>query len=153
MTLRQFRLIWQYRFFYQELNILLEADSDLKHRFNRLRANRMESILLFLRSLQEAGSIKPSIKDSDLRMLVKISWVLTDFWLPFISVEQETIEVATMQDGYELILQLFTPTLTEKALMEIPASLRVFSIADDASTLSSGDPLTERPQAAKSSHQ
>ena len=86
-------------------------------------------------------------------MLVKISWVLTDFWLPFISVEQETIEVATRQDGYELILQLFTPTLTEKALMEIPASLRVFSIADDASTLSSGDPLTERPQAAKSSHQ
>ncbi|MFV0277548.1 MAG: TetR/AcrR family transcriptional regulator [Parahaliea sp.] len=49
ITLRQYRLIWCYRFFYRELGTLLDRDPELKYRFQRLRRLRMGEILSFLK--------------------------------------------------------------------------------------------------------
>lgn len=128
MTLRQYRLIWRYRFFYQELNILLEKDAELRYRFNRVRRQRMDDVFVFFRQLAAAGVLKPNLSDDELRDLIRISWMVSDFWLSFVRVEEDRIDVDTMQEGYRLILQLLQPVMTETALQGIPRSFRVFSL-------------------------
>lgn len=128
MTLRQYRLIWRYRFFYQELNILLEKDAELRYRFNRVRRKRMDDVFAFFRQLAAAGVLKPDLTDDELRDLIRISWMVSDFWLSFVRVEEDRIDVDTMQEGYRLILQLLQPVMTQNALHAIPQSFRVFSL-------------------------
>lgn len=130
MTLRQYRLIWRYRFFYQELNILLEKDAELRYRFNRVRRQRMDDVFAFFRTLAAEGVMKPDLTDDELRNLIHISWMVSDFWLSFVRVEEDSIDIETMQEGYRLILQLLQPVLTESALRSIPQSFRVFSLEE-----------------------
>jgi len=128
MALRQYRLIWRYRFFYQELNILLENDAELRYRFNRVRRQRMDDVFVFFRALAAEGVLKPDLTDDELRNLIRISWIVSDFWLSFVRVEEDHIDIDTMQEGYRLILQLLQPVMTERALEGIPQSFRVFSL-------------------------
>jgi hypothetical protein len=132
MTLRQYRLIWRYRFFYQELNILLENDPELKYRFNRVRRQRMDDVFAFFRALSDAGVLQPELDDEALHDLIRISWIVSDFWLSFVRVEEEQVDVATMQEGYRLILQVLQPVMTPAALAAVPESLRVFSLEESA---------------------
>lgn len=131
MTLRQYRLIWHYRFFYQELNILLENNAELKYRFNRVRRQRMEEVFLFFKALAAEGVLQQDLSDEELRDLIRISWIVSDFWLSFVRVEEEHININTMQEGYRLLLQLFQPVMTEAAMRAIPESFRVFSLESD----------------------
>ena len=127
MVLRQYRQIWKYRFFYRELNILLEQDAELKYRFQRVRHLRMEDVFLFFKAMAAHGVIKDSISDVELRELIRISWIVSDFWLSYVAVENDHIDMTTMQEGYRLILQLFRPVFTTRAVREIPDSFGVFS--------------------------
>lgn len=129
MTLRQYRLIWRYRFFYQELNILLANDPELKFRFNQVRRQRMDKVFRFFKALAKTGVLQPGLTDDELRNLIRISWIVSDFWLSFVRVENDTVDIATMQEGYQLILQVFKPVMTETALRAIPDSLHLFSVA------------------------
>ena len=127
MILRQYQQIWKYRFFYRELNILLEKDSELKYRFVKVRHKRSDDVFQFFQAMADNGVIKDDLSQAELRGLIRISWIISDFWLSFISVEDEEINVSTMQEGYRLMLQLFKPILTAQAIEEIPESFSVFS--------------------------
>ena len=130
MVLRQYRQIWQYRFFYRELNILLEKDPELKYRFQKVRSHRMDYVFDYFTAMAAHGVIKDNLSELELRDLIRISWIVSDFWLSFISVEDDKIDESTMQEGYRLMLQLFSPIFTEQAVREIPDSFRIFSIDD-----------------------
>ena len=128
MVLRQYRQIWCYRFFYRELNILLEKDQELKYRFERVRRQRTEEVFRYFQALAANGVLREDLSELELRDLIRISWIVSDFWLSFIAVEDDNVDISTMQEGYRLILQLFRPVLTARAVKEIPESLSVFSI-------------------------
>lgn len=127
MILRQYRQIWKYRFFYRELNILLGHDPELKFRFQRIRRIRMNDIFFYFKAMAANGVIKNDISDDDLHELIRISWIVSDFWLSFVAVENDNIDLTTMRDGYRLILQLFRPVFSIQAVREIPESFGVFS--------------------------
>lgn len=130
MMLRQYRLIWRYRFFYRELNTLLDRDPELKYRFKRLRKSRMEKVHQYFLALIKNGVIRKEVTEEELKNLITISWMVSDFWLSFIAVEKDKINTTTMQEGYKLILQLFNPIMTEQARREAPESFWVFSVED-----------------------
>ena len=135
MTLRQFRLIWRYRFFYRELNVLLSKDPELRYRFVKVRKQRINVIKKFVRSLAENGVLQADLSDLELEDLIKTSWVVSDFWLSYISVEEDRIDIAVMQEGYRLILQLFEPVLTPEARANTEGSFSVFTVSDCARPL------------------
>lgn len=130
ITQRQYRLIWHYRFFYRELTSLLDRDPDLKYRFNRQRDHRMAEILAFFEALVASGIARPSPEPDTLKKLIKIAWLISDYWLAYIGVDDRRIDARTMQEGFELVLHLFDPILTDAARAEIPQSLRVFQVED-----------------------
>jgi AcrR family transcriptional regulator len=126
LTQRQFRLIWRYRFFYRELTTLLQQDEELKYRFVQLRETRMERIKAFFLALIDAGVVTPPDNPGNLDDLIKIAWLITDYWISFIGVDDRDIDMQSMQDGYQLMVQLFRPILSDKALKVLPDTFKVF---------------------------
>lgn len=126
LTQRQFRLIWRYRFFYRELTTLLEQDEELKYRFVQLRETRMQNIKAFFLALIEAGIVSPPDNPSNLDDLIKIAWLITDYWISFIGMDDRQIDMQSMQDGYQLMVQLFRPILSPEALKDLPETFKVF---------------------------
>lgn len=131
MLHRQYSLIWRYRFFYRELTTLLDGDPDLKYRFRRQRSQRMEEIRAFFEALVESGVAAPPATPETFPNLIRISWMVSDYWLSFISVDNRAIDVESMQEGFQLMLDLFDPMLTNQARAEIRESLRVFAVDVD----------------------
>ena len=128
LTQRQFNLMWRYRFFYRELTILLERDSLLKYRFQQLRMKRVDSIRRFFRALVANNVLVLNDDEDSLESLLRIAWIITDHWMSYLAVEDKEVDGATMQEGFQLTLQLFMPLLTEEARRDIPESFRVFSV-------------------------
>lgn len=126
LTQRQFRLIWRYRFLYRELGPLLDRDAQLCFRFRRLRVERMAQIRAFFEALIHSGVLQDQRESAALDRLIKIAWIVTDYWISYIIADEREIDIASMQEGYELMLQLFEPFFTDKARNEIPDSFRVF---------------------------
>ena len=128
LTQRQFNLMWRYRFFYRELTILLERDSLLKYRFQQLRMKRVDSIRRFFLALVANNVLILNDEEDSLESLLRIAWIITDHWMSYLAVEDKEVDGATMQEGFQLTLQLFMPLLTEEARRDIPESFRVFSV-------------------------
>lgn len=145
ITHRQYSLIWRYRFFYRELTTLLDRDDELKYRFRRQRRRRMEDIQAFFEALVENGVAKPPQEEDTFPNLIRIAWMVSDYWLSFISADDRAIDAQSMQEGYQLVLRLFDPILTDKARAEIPDSLRVFSV-DRESVTGPGRPDRQAPR-------
>lgn len=127
ITQRQYCLIWRYRFFYRELTTLLDRDPELKYRFRRQRKRRMKEIRAFFDALVASGVVRPPQEPDTFPNLIRIAWMISDYWLSFISADNRAIDAESMQEGYQLVLRLFDPMLTDRARAEIPESLRVFS--------------------------
>jgi AcrR family transcriptional regulator len=128
LTQRQFNLMWRYRFFYRELTILMERDSHLKHRFQQTRKRRIDSIRRFFLALVANNVLVLNDGEDSLESLLKIAWIITDHWMSYLAVEGKDVDGVTMQEGFQLTLQLFMPLLTEEARQDIPESFRVFSV-------------------------
>lgn len=128
LTQRQFNLMWRYRFFYRELNTILDRDSLLKHRFRQIRRQREESIRRFFLALIDSKVMVPPQGENSIENLLRIAWIITEYWMSFIAVEDRDIDGESMQDGFQLTLQLFMPLLTDEARKDIPESFRIFSV-------------------------
>ena len=48
--------------------------------------------------------------------------------MPYIAVDDKEINAKTMQEGFQLMLLLFMPLLTEQAKRDIPDTFRIFSV-------------------------
>ncbi len=119
MLSRSFLLLWEYRFFYQERNALLRADPELKQRYQAIRKQRGAEIEGFYQGLAEAGVIQMPDDPLTLASVIKIGWLINDYWLSFLDVEDQPINQTTIQAGINLILQLMRPYLSDRALAEL----------------------------------
>lgn len=132
LTQRQFNLMWRYRFFYRELTTLLDRDSLLKLRFQQIRRQREESIRRFFFALIDNNVLVLPDRENSLEGLLSIAWIITEYWMAYIAVDDKEIDARSMQDGFQLMLQLFMPLLTDEAKKDIPESFRIFSIPPES---------------------
>jgi hypothetical protein len=67
-------------------------------------------------------------EDNALESLLRIAWIITEHWMSFLAIEDKQIDAATMQEGFQLTLQLFKPLLSDEAKADIPDSFRIFAV-------------------------
>lgn len=111
---RQLSLIWRYRFFYRELMVLLAEDEALNARFRKDRYDRTMTIIEYFRALIDHGVLIGPKHPRTLENLVKLSWILSDNWINYTSVD-ESVYPACLRDGFVLLVDLFLPYLSESA--------------------------------------
>jgi AcrR family transcriptional regulator len=120
MLLGHFKVIWDYRFIYSELNFILARDPDLQYRFAKERRQRMTQFSVLLEVVANQNLLQPGVTDCELQRLVKSVWVISDYWLSHMSAEGKEISYDIMREGYELIAQLIRPFLIDPSIIDLP---------------------------------
>lgn len=107
-----FELEWRYRFFYRELIVLMKIDADLKARHSQIQQERMQQQRAFLQHLINIGVLHDTQVKSQLDALLKISWMISNYWLTFLEASGiESITEELLEEGIDLIFTVFTPYL------------------------------------------
>lgn len=127
MFYRQLTMIWEYRFFYRELTPLLQNDRLLKKSFAALRKKRMAKLEIFFESLISRGFLVGIDTPEDVSALITISWIISDYWLSYIDVEEKNIDKNTIREGYLIMTQSLRPYLTDDARKKVDESFKLIS--------------------------
>ncbi len=110
---RQIRLIWKYRFFFRELNTLLQNDARLKVLFLDNRQRRIQEVDLFFRELIRVGLLREPEAPVSLDALLKIAWLVTDQWLSHLDLEDRDVNEESIAEGHALVMHLFEPYFSD----------------------------------------
>jgi AcrR family transcriptional regulator len=113
-----FAVVWHYRFYYRELPALMLRDPALAEQYQALREEALVGVQLVLQRCAEAGIVRIPAEPGILQELAQISWILADFWLPFVELGGTEPGPAQIRQGEQLILRILRPYLTDQALAE-----------------------------------
>lgn len=105
-----FTVLWEYRFFYREMLVLMQRDPVL---FERFRARRRQGLADLAELLRHFGrvSVLQFPDDAAVRDLADICWLLADFWLPYSELDGERLSAETLQRGVALLWRALQPYL------------------------------------------
>ncbi len=117
---RQMDLCWRFRFFYRELIALLQNDARLKILFLDSRHKRVREVKDYIVGLIENDLMVHPRLPITLDSLLLSSWLVTDQWLPHLDMyDISASDENAISEGAVLILNIFRPFFTEKALAEL----------------------------------
>lgn len=119
MFIRQLDLIWRYRFFYREMVSLIHNDAELHETVRKHREKRIDAVIKFFETLVDAGVLNKPRSSESLRYLVIMTWIFSENWLNFIELQGTEEDREVVQLGYDFIIEMFYPYLTDKARQEI----------------------------------
>lgn len=142
MFARQIELFWRYRFFYRELNSLLQNDARLKLLFMDSRKKRIKEVALFFDELVKVGLMIEPEPPISMASLLQVSWLLTDQWLPHLDMHDKTVNEENIEEGFNLIMQIFAPYFTPKAKIEYQ---RIINQPDKLKLVSNNINLRNQP--------
>jgi AcrR family transcriptional regulator len=108
-------LHWEYRFFFRELNSLLNRDEELKSEFAGVQTRRLEEIRKSVQAFIAEGLLKP-IDEPDVDFLVKSFWFIGNFWHSFIEACYGEMSIKRVEEGIGMMRSLLRPYLSESAL-------------------------------------
>ncbi len=113
-TLRlHFNLVWEYRFFYRELAVLLRNDTLLASRFRSIQTHRIEQQEALLKKLMGMDGTHRTLNPSELRNVILIGWVLGNTWLAYSESTGQTIDDNALEQAVEIMVQHYKPYLQE----------------------------------------
>ncbi|WP_413380967.1 TetR/AcrR family transcriptional regulator [Alkalihalobacillus sp. 1P02AB] len=108
-----FQLEWKYRFFYRELIVLMKMDPLLKDRHQQIQEQRMTEQKKFFQYFIDAGVLSISQGESQVQDLLKISWIISNYWLAFLETSGEEVSEEKIEQGIQLIMTVIQPYLNE----------------------------------------
>jgi AcrR family transcriptional regulator len=121
---RQLEMIWRYRFFYREMATLVRDSTDLHAMVSAHREARIEKVLNFFEALVEAGVMSSPRGRESLRYLVVVTWIFSDNWLNFIELQGQEENNEVINTGYDMVVEMLYPYLSDSAREEIYDSYR-----------------------------
>jgi len=125
-----FELIWQYRFLYRDLNLLLSRNRRLEVGLQQALHDQTAALQTLLRGLQRGGTLH--IEDSDAEPLATRQVVLLSYWLSFEhardprhALEPERLQIAVLR-GAGHALGLLLPYLVATQQAHLRQLLRAY---------------------------
>jgi hypothetical protein len=115
---RQMKLIWQYRFFYLELNTLLQNDARLKVLFLDNRKRRVQEVKQFFMAMIDEGYFNLGDNQKTLDSILLSSWLISDQWPQYLDMNEMELNKENISKGFKLLDDIFRPYYSEKAIKE-----------------------------------
>jgi AcrR family transcriptional regulator len=107
------RMLVSYRFFQKELSILLFNDPELATISKKVRKARLKEIEAFFEYLIESGAMRRPDDRRTLPRLIRIGWLIGDYWLDFLDIEGIPLNEKNIGEGADLIRETLRPYLIE----------------------------------------
>ena len=113
-----FSVLWEYRFFYREFVALMRRDPELGRRYRDVRERGLANTQILLKNFVEGGVLREPEDPTAVPRLATIFWLITEFWLPFAEMGEETVGPERLREGVELLMQVLRPYMAEEAVAE-----------------------------------
>jgi AcrR family transcriptional regulator len=115
-----FEIVWQYRFFYREMTLLVHNDPTLAKHYRQTAARVHTGTSFAVQSAIDSGvlkSLSPQAKNNLTLLLI----IVSNHWLNFKEMSDKNITKGVNQQGVKLLVSLLEPHLTPKAKAEYSA--------------------------------
>lgn len=106
-----FEIQQQYRFFFRDLTLLLNADPDLAAAYRANRAAGLGNTRFLINLFADAGVLKPIDSEETVDDLANLLWMVGDFWLVFKDTGGAEFSAADSEQGVRLFRRILTPHL------------------------------------------
>jgi AcrR family transcriptional regulator len=118
-----FEIVWNYRFFFREMTLLVHNDSTLAKNYSKTAERSKQDTLFVVECAVDAGLLKPLTK-GELGSLTEAILVISSYWLSFKEMSSTTITKKTVKDGVKLLVSLLEPYLTASAKQSLPTLVK-----------------------------
>ncbi|XSG75579.1 TetR/AcrR family transcriptional regulator [Herpetosiphon llansteffanensis] len=107
-----YQIIWRYRFAYRELVALLHHDSALHVSFLATRQRGFAGFRSIVEQFIAAGIMQP-VDGNTLDQLIQVCWLISEFWLNNLEINQRPIEPSSINTGVSLMLHVLQPYIIQ----------------------------------------
>jgi AcrR family transcriptional regulator len=107
------KLQYRYRFFYQEIGVLLDKDPLLKKVYQENRKVRCEQMTGYFAYLEQEGFLNSIGTEGKLEKLTEVIWYLSELWLQHGILVGTTSAPKQIQQNMELMLFVMMPYIAE----------------------------------------
>ena len=101
----------QYRFFFRDLTLLLNADPDLAAAYTANREAGLGNTKFLISLFVDAGVLNPVGGAQDIDDIANLLWMVGDFWLVFKDTGGAEFSPADSEQGVRLFRRILTPHL------------------------------------------
>jgi AcrR family transcriptional regulator len=115
-----FEIVWQYRFFYREMTLLVYNDPTLAKHYHQAATRVETGTALAVQSAVASGVLKPLSSEAK-NNLTLVLIIVSNHWLNFKEMSDKKINKGVNQQGVKLLVSLLEPHLTPKAKAEYAA--------------------------------
>jgi AcrR family transcriptional regulator len=129
---RTFSVLWEYRFFYREFVALMRRDPELGRRYRDVRERGLANTEVLLEDFVEGGILRGVGDPTVVPKLATILWLITEFWLPFAEMGEETLGPERLHEGVGLMMQVLKPYMMEETLAELGSGQEVYARGDQS---------------------
>jgi len=113
-----FDLLWDYRFAYRELAVLLRRDEVLRERWLEVRRRGYSGLRELIEAFVTADVVAAPADPAAIERLADLCWLISEFWLPSLEVSGQPVDAAQLDRGVALMLQVLNPTVDPARLPE-----------------------------------
>ena len=103
-------------FFQRELVVLLKRDDELQKLYMKHKKGLRSRVGALFREMVDAGVLREQAGADGFESVYTIAWIITDFWISFLDINDEDPTQENLVKGLELIIQVWRPFLTEEAI-------------------------------------
>ena len=105
-----FDVLWEYRFAYRELALLLRRDEVLRQRWLEVRRHGYSGFRELVTAFVSAGVVAAPADAGAVDRLADLCWLISEFWLPNLEVNGQPVDAPQLERGVALMLQVLDPT-------------------------------------------
>jgi AcrR family transcriptional regulator len=116
-------LLWEYSFFQREHPALIQNDQVLKKKSMAVKKQWWNQVESFVQELINAKILINLEDEKTKSLLIKLHFLIAEYWLVYLDVEGKPINQKNVLEGIEMVLLIFRPYLSKKALREITEEL------------------------------
>ena len=114
-----FNIMYEYRFFWLELAVLLGKDPDLKGKYITRSRSLLNLYKITVRNWKNTGFLVQNISEKDLDQLVENTWFLSQYWALHTYIHEENLSRENLRNGVLRIIATIKPYLTADAVAEL----------------------------------
>lgn len=114
-----FEIVWQYRFFYREMTLLVHNDPALAKHYYKAATRIQTNTQFVVECAIDAGLIKPLSPEAKESLTLALI-IVSNHWLNFQEMSGKNITKRINRDGVQLLVSLLEPHLTARAKKTLP---------------------------------
>ena len=108
-----YRLIWDFRFAYRELAVLLRNDPTLQARYRELRQRGYASFADLIEAFAAAGVLTRPKTSEEQMALTDLCWIVSEQWPVDLELRGQAFDEAGMRAGVTLMRHIFLPYMAQ----------------------------------------